>query len=580
MQGAAAAITEGGEAIDHGPGVPGYEGSRGCQGDRPGGKGQVLQNEHCPGGHEWGARRHECTQQRLRETQPAVNLVDDADGEDALADGLARPVVGHRKVEQREQMARSREQRAGDRRIGERKHARHRQDCGNEGAIDEVCRGTAAKGRVTRSGRLEAQKRQPPPHLFRCLIDHHVERVEYAVAARHAHSVERGTSNGRPAAAGFAPPGDMSLATDGFDGAPFSSTHATRCVMTVEFWTSGAGVPIANVRQAEAAEREGWDGIVYVDSQNLTGDPYIAMALAAKVTEKLKLGTGVTNPWTRHPAVTASAIATVQAESDGRAFLGIGRGDSALAHIGLAPAPVAVLEDYLRRLQGYLRGEEVEFGPEANVEKLRLANAPTASRLAWLRPSQPKVPVDVAATGPKVIAAAARHADAISFALGASPDRIAWGIETARAARRAAGLSPDMAWGAYVPCIVHDDIEAGRRLGEGGLSLFARFSVMHGEVVGPATEEQRRTLETIHRSYDMLHHAQAGSAQAGVLTNEFAEEFGIIGPPGYCIDRFRQLMALGVERFIVVGPSQGADRNEAARARARFVEEVLPALRS
>jgi 5,10-methylenetetrahydromethanopterin reductase len=349
--------------------------------------------------------------------------------------------------------------------------------------------------------------------------------------------------------------------------------------MTVEFWTSGAGMPIANVRQAERAEREGWDGIVYVDSQNLAGDPYIAMALAAKDTTDLKLGTGVTNPWTRHPAATASAIATVQAESNGRAHLGIGRGDSALAHIGLAPAPVGMFEDYLARLQGYLRGDEVEFGPEANVEKLRLAKAPTTSRISWLRPSQPKVPVDVAATGPKVIAAAARHADSISFAVGADPERIRWGQETAREARRRAGLEPEMRWGAYVPCVVHDDPEAGRHLGEGGLSLFARFSVMHGTVVGPASEQQRETLETIHRSYDMTHHAQAGSDQAGVLTDEFAEGFGIIGPPAYCIARFQELMALGIERFIIVGPSQGADRNEADRARTRFVEEVLPALR-
>ena len=350
--------------------------------------------------------------------------------------------------------------------------------------------------------------------------------------------------------------------------------------MAIEFWTSGAGVPFANVRQAETAEREGWDGIVYVDSQNLAGDPYIAMALASKVTDRLKLGTGVTNPWTRHPAATASAIATVQAESNGRAYLGIGRGDSALAHIGLAPAPLPVFEDYLRRLQGYLRGEEVEFGPEANVEKLRLAEAPVSSRISWLRPSQPKVPVDVAATGPKVIRAAALHADAISFAVGAGPERIRWAMETAREARRSAGMEPEMPWGAYVPCVVHEDIETARRLGEGGLSLFARFSVMHGTVVGPASDRQRETFETIHRSYDMMHHAQSGSAQAGVLTDEFAEDFGIMGPPAQCIQRFRELIAMGLTRFIIVGPSIGADRNEAERARARFVEEVLPALNS
>jgi hypothetical protein len=136
-----------------------------------------------------------------------------------------------------------------------------------------------------------------------------------------------------------------------------------------------------------------------------------------------------------------------------------------------------------------------------------------------------------------------------------------------------------MSWSAYVPCVVHEDIETGRHLGEGGLSLFARFSVMHGRVIGPANEQQRDTLETIHRSYDMKHHAQAGSAQAGVLTDEFAAGFGIIGPPAECISRFRELIGLGIQRFIIVGPSMGADRNEAERARARFVEEVLPALR-
>ena len=74
--------------------------------------------------------------------------------------------------------------------------------------------------------------------------------------------------------------------------------------MAVEFWTSGVGVPIGNVRQAVRAEEAGFDGIVYVDSQNLAGDCYVAMALAAHQTTRLKLGTGVTNPFTR-PALAA-----------------------------------------------------------------------------------------------------------------------------------------------------------------------------------------------------------------------------------------------------------------------------------
>lgn len=173
-------------------------------------------------------------------------------------------------------------------------------------------------------------------------------------------------------------------------------------------------MPRSTVKQAKRAEDEGWDGIGLVDSQNLAGDPYIELALAANATEQIRLGTAVTNPLTRHPAAMATAIATVQAESDGRAVLGIGRGDSALAHLGLAPAPVPTFERYLARLQGYLRGDDVPFDVELDgggevkaADALHMASGPQASRLRWLRDGFVKVPVDVAATGPKVIAAAA-----------------------------------------------------------------------------------------------------------------------------------------------------------------------------
>lgn len=348
----------------------------------------------------------------------------------------------------------------------------------------------------------------------------------------------------------------------------------------VEIWTNSAGLPSAVARRAEAAERAGYDGVTTVDSQNLSGDCYVALALAATGTSRIKLGTGVTNPFTRHPAVTACAIATVHAVSQGRAVLGIGRGDSALAHLGFSPSPVKKFEDYLWRLQGYLRGEEVPFEEGGNVDALRLANQPTASRIEWLRPGRyPKIQVDVAATGPKVIAAAARHADSITFAVGADPERIRWGMETARAARAAAGLEPEMPFGAYVNVVVHDDPEVGRRLGEGGVSLFARFSAMHGSAVGPTTAEEKRVMEGIHDAYDMTRHSRAGSPQASVITSEFASEFGIFGDSNYCVKRLKGLLDLGLQRLVVVGSSAGANPDEAARAEQRFVEDVLPGLK-
>ena len=349
----------------------------------------------------------------------------------------------------------------------------------------------------------------------------------------------------------------------------------------MEIWATGAGIPGLAARRAGAAEQSGYDGLALVDSQNLAGDCYVGLALAAKATRRLKLATGVTNPVTRHPAATAAAIAAVHAESDGRAVLGIGRGDSALAHLGYAPASPAVFERTLARIQAYLRGEEVPFEADANLATLGLADAPKASRLAWLPRELAKVPVDVAATGPRMIAIAARLAERVTFAVGADPARIRWAIETARDARTKAGLDPaGLSLGAWVNVVAHDDADTARRLGEGGLALFARFSAMHGTPVGPASAADQALLRRVHDAYDMNRHARAGSQQAALLDAGFAERFGVFGPPARCAARLRELLALGLERLMIVGPSVGADRAQALACETRFVAEVLPALRA
>lgn len=356
--------------------------------------------------------------------------------------------------------------------------------------------------------------------------------------------------------------------------------------MAAEFWTSGRGrassgdpTVFTSAKQAQRAEELGYDGITFVDSQNRASDCYVALTMALNATSKLKLGTGVTNSYTRHPAVTAAAIAAIQAESGGRAYLGIGRGDSALAHLGLAPHAVPKFEQYLEQLQGYLRGEDVAFG-ETDVHVLGLADTPDASRLEWLEPSYAKVPVDVAATGPRVIAAAARHVEQVSLAVGADPERIRWGMDVAREARSEAGLDPDaISFAAYVPTVVHDDAETALSIGSAGLSLFARFSNMYGEIVGPVTDTQRDVLTKIHDSYDMHGHAREGSPQSAQVTQEFAGTFGVFGPPDYCVQRLGELIELGVERFMIAGTTLDPS-HPYSECSERFVGEVMPQLGS
>ena len=159
--------------------------------------------------------------------------------------------------------------------------------------------------------------------------------------------------------------------------------------MGPEFWLSTRSVP--GSRRAAQFEAAGFDGLAFNESQNRAGDPYVAFTAAAVTTSRIQLATGVTNPWTRHPAVTASAIASVQAESGGnRVSLGIGRGDSALAYLGLRPAPLPVFRWYLTCVQAYLRGEEVPM-EQAAARRPHLRRRPAApggpaarSRLEWL----------------------------------------------------------------------------------------------------------------------------------------------------------------------------------------------------
>jgi 5,10-methylenetetrahydromethanopterin reductase len=352
----------------------------------------------------------------------------------------------------------------------------------------------------------------------------------------------------------------------------------------VTLWTPGIPFPQLAAPQAQWAEAAGYDGLLFVDSQNLAPDTYVGLALAAQASTRLQLGTGVTNPFTRHPAVTASAIATVQSISDGRAVLGIGRGDSALAYLGLAPAPVAVLEHYLTRLQSYLRGEEVAVEADGDVRaiadgRLPLRVAP-ASRIEWLG-ALPKVPVDVAATGPRVIALAARLAERVTFAVGADVGRVKWAIESARAARADAGLDPDdISFGAYVNVVAHPEPRVARELATPALFSFARFSAMHGTATGPLGEADRALLERIAPSYDMTRHVRRQDAQADILTDDFVDRFGVVGPPARCIERLQELVALGLDRLVIIGPGfDVADAGARGEATRCFNDEVAPALR-
>src|SRR5439155_467612 len=150
---------------------------------------------------------------------------------------------------------------------------------------------------------------------------------------------------------------------------------------------------------------------------------YVTLTLAALNTSRVRLGPLVTNPLTRHLVVTASAIASVDEVSGGRAVLGIGSGDSAISTVGAPPATVAGLEDSIVTLGRLTSGALVE-----------------RDGMRWqVHRSTRRVPVYLAAEGPRTLELAGRVADGVIVGLGLTPDVIRLSLAAVERGARAGG---------------------------------------------------------------------------------------------------------------------------------------------
>jgi 5,10-methylenetetrahydromethanopterin reductase len=331
-------------------------------------------------------------------------------------------------------------------------------------------------------------------------------------------------------------------------------------IHAMEVWLHAFAFPGHVAQLAHQAEEWGFTGLLVADSQNLNADIWVELALAGAVTSTLLLGPGVTNPVTRHPAVTASAAATLQAETGGRAVLGLGRGDSAVTQIGRRPVPVPEFERALEALQGYLRGEEV-----------RLEG--TTSAIHWLADAGlDKVPLEVAATGPRTIAAAARQAEGVDFSVGAELGRLRWAIELARET-----TPKELSLGAFINVAVDSDREAARELVRGSVAIFARFAT-EGAPTDGLSEVTRSGIQQLASGYEAERHGEAAAPQAQLLDGEFIDRFAVAGPPEEVRDRLAEMGAAGIDRLIVVPGSLDADPVAVAKSNRRFARDVLPQL--
>jgi len=196
-------------------------------------------------------------------------------------------------------------------------------------------------------------------------------------------------------------------------------------------WTRGRDQVDRTVQLARMVDQAGFDSL-WLNEDPDGWDAFALLGALSRETRHIRLGTGVTSPYHRHPNLIAASVATLDRLAPSRAFLGLGRGQPEWYDRSLgipAGSAVARLEETI-----LLLGQWWEDPPVASIEgEFRVRN--------WRRAIVPasKPPIYIAAVGPKALRLAGRLADGVLFNELATPEFIAWAIDLVKFSARSAG---------------------------------------------------------------------------------------------------------------------------------------------
>ncbi len=292
------------------------------------------------------------------------------------------------------------------------------------------------------------------------------------------------------------------------------------------------------MESVETAAQAGYDRAWVVDSQMLWEDVWVYLTRALLATERIQLGVAVANPLTRHYTVSASTAATLAQLHPGRVILGLGRGDSAVRTLGLKQVATRKFAEVVPQVRALLAGDEVE-------------TTAATIRLRWA--TGERVPIAVAATGPRNLRLAGALADIAMPQVGANPAAVAWAIEQVRAGAEEAGRDPgEVEVAIFCGMWVSDDLDEAREESRWAAACAANHI---GDVIQRVPdhgmpEELTRLVDARTQAYDYYEgHLDSAAEHTGWVTPELIDDFAINGPPERCLERIRELADLGVDEI-------------------------------
>jgi 5,10-methylenetetrahydromethanopterin reductase len=278
--------------------------------------------------------------------------------------------------------------------------------------------------------------------------------------------------------------------------------------------------------RARLAESVGLDFVGVTDGQMIWRDVWVSLAAVALATERVRLGPWVTNPLTRHPTVTASALCTLDELSGGRAFLGIGAGDDSVKTINEKPA---THEDLLARVELIKRlsaGERVEAEP-------------TDLTLATARPSCPTV--YWAASAPRSFNFGARCGDGVIDTGWLVPKMLEDAIRWIDEGADAAGRPRDSIARIFNSGVsINDDGAEARRAAK----TYAAKGLMWKRSAGvPGWSEERR--KHLISNYDYSQHLATGQRAIDLVPDELITKKAVAGTPNEVVELLEMVIRAG-----------------------------------
>ena len=283
------------------------------------------------------------------------------------------------------------------------------------------------------------------------------------------------------------------------------------------------------VRLVKIAEDVGFEYAWITDHYN-NKNVYETLALIAANTETIKMGPGVTNPYVRSPAISASAIATIDEISNGRATFGIGPGDKATFDaLGIAwEKPVSTIKAAIADINTLLAGEKTEGG----------------AQLGGAKKVQDAIPIYMGAQGPKMLETAGEIADGVLINASNPKD---YEAAMPMIKKGIGDQAKDFDVAAYTATSIGPDSEAAKNAAKIVVAFIAAGSP-------PQVIERHGLPEGFNTQMgEFLAQGNFGGA-IGAVTDEALDAFSVCGTPDEFIPKIEALADMGVTQYVAGSP--------------------------